>query len=543
LCILAAKLYKQMKKPLSLFLLILLFSTVKAQFKQIAEGPVFKEPEEGFAKVLQLKNGNTMFLDISLKEGIQVHMYNPAHHETAITQVDPSYGKISRGGNIKGAFEINGDVVLMVSSLDSRVPTLYRVIIDGKTGTLKDDTKIAELGKVNIFQGYSMAFGGVPIPDFFVRKDPNSDNYAVVLFNTFESDRSKRIEIVSYGTNNKEMSRAYYASPDEKYKYLHYIDMAVIGSEKVCVLAYGYNKLNDGDSELILANLDKGAKEVSYTELGFSQDLSVYQGVARYSPATKSVILSVVVKQKGSRNEYSSVLTFINPFEKKINKFNEISPSDRINAFASSKKGFRGLPQNIFINQDGTFTVVYEEMEIITRTSYGVNVSSSSNSSTTLGDLAVVNYSKTGEPINDFIIRKSHVLSNTLLDPFYHSVREGSAQELRGGNQFKSFAYLDGISKSFILFNDTERNNEKQEQGSLVSIQGVSDCDGFYYAIAGANAVPKRDYVFGNPAGKHDHNLGLFSISDYDRKNNVYVTLELSKEDGKKGVKVVWLQP
>jgi len=535
-----------MKKPLSLslFLIILLFSTVKAQFKPIAEGPAFKEPEEGFAKVLQLKNGNTMFLDISLKEGIAVHMYNPAHHETAITQVDPSYGKISRGGNIKGAFEINGDVVLMVSSLDSRVPTLYRIIIDGKTGTLKDDTKIAELGKVNLFQGYSMAFGGVPIPDFFVRKDPNSDNYAVVSFNTFESDRSKRIEIVSYGANNKEVSRAFYASPDEKYKYLQYIDMAVIGSEKVCVLAYGYNKRDDVDSELILANLDKGAKAVSYTELDFSKDNSVYQGVARYSPATKSVILSVAVKQKGSENEYSSVIAFINPFEKKINKLSEISPSNRINAFASSKKGFRGLPQNIFVNQDGTFTVVYEEMEIITRrTSYSVSGSSLNNSSTTLGDLAVVNYSKTGEPINDFIIRKSHVLSNTSLAPFYHSVREGSAQELRGGNQFKSFAYLDGISKSFILFNDTERNNEKQEQGSVVSIQGVSDCDGFYYTLTGANAVPKRDYVFGNAAGKRDHNLGLFSISDYDRKNNVYVTLELSKESGKKEVKVVWLQP
>jgi hypothetical protein len=182
-------------------------------------------------------------------------------------------------------------------------------------------------------------------------------------------------------------------------------------------------------------------------------------------------------------------------------------------------------------------------METSTRANYGVTIASSGNSSTTLGDMAVVNYSKTGEPINDFIIRKSHILSKTLLDPFYHSLREGSAQELNSGNQFKSFAYLDGISKSFILFNDTERNNEKQEQGSLVSIQGVSDCDGFYYGLTGANAVPKRNYVFGNPAGKHDHNLGLFSISDYDRKNNVYVTLELSKEDGKKGVKVVWLQP
>ncbi|WP_295718381.1 hypothetical protein [Mucilaginibacter sp.] len=534
-----------MKKTLLLFLSILAFNIANAQFKLIAEGPVFKEPEEGFAKILQMKNGNTMFIHITVKDGIDIHMYNPGHHETAVTHIDPSYGKISRGGNIKGAFEINGDAVLMISSLDSRVPTLYRIIVDGKTGNVKDDTKIGELNKVNMFQGYSVAFGGVPIPDFFVRKDPNSDNYAVVMFNSFESERSKRIEIVSYGANNKEVSRAYYASPDEKYKYLKYVDMAVLGSDKVCVLAYGYNtKHSGGDaSELILANLDKGSSSVNFTELGFSKDLMVYVGITRYSPVTKSLILSAVVKEKKNDDGYTSVLAFINPFEKKINRFNIISPSDRVNQYASSKKGFRGLPQNIFINQDGTFTVVYEEMETSTRTNYGITIASAGNSSTTLGDMAIVNYSKTGEFTNDFLIRKNHILSKSYLEPFYHSLREGTGQELNEGNQFKSFAYLSGNTKSFILFNDTERNNEKQEKGSLVSIQGVSDSDGFYYGLTGAGTVPKRDYVFGNPAGKHDHNLGLFSISDYDGKNNVYVTLELSKESGRKGVKVVWLQP
>ncbi|HEY9196197.1 MAG TPA: hypothetical protein VIM77_08020 [Mucilaginibacter sp.] len=534
-----------MKKTLLLSTALLAFNTLFAQFKPIAEGPVFKEPEEGFAKIIQMKSGNTMFFHIA-KDGINVHMYNPAHQETAVTQFETSYGKISRGGGIKGAFEINGNAVLLISSLDSRVPTLYRLIIDGKTGTLKEDTKIGELNKVNMFQGYSSVFGGVPMPDFFVRKDPNSDNYAVVLFNSFEPDRNKRIEIVSYGTNNKETGRAYYTSPDEKYKYLRYIDMAVIGGDKVCVLAYGYNtKHSGGDGgELILANLDKGAASVNFTELGFSQNMDVYYGIVRYNPVIKSLILSAVAKEKKSDDSYISFLAFINPFEKKINRFNVISPSDKINQFASSKKGFRGLPQNLFINHDGTFTVVYEEMETSTRAgNYGLTIATAGNSSTRLGDVAIVNYSKTGEFSDDHIIRKEHLLSKTLLDPFYHSFREGTGQELNDGNQFKSFAYLNTGIKSYILFNDTERNNEKQEKGSLVTIQGVSDCDGFYYTIEGANAVPKRQYVFGNAEGKHDHNLALFSISDYDLRNNVYATLELSKESGKKGVKVIWLQP
>ncbi|WP_184548938.1 hypothetical protein [Mucilaginibacter sp. FT3.2] len=526
-----------MKKTLFLLLSVLTFNIANAQFKPIAEGPVFKEPEEGFAKILQMKNGTTMFLHISNKEGIDVRVYNATHQEIVTTTVQPSYGKLSHA-SIEAAFEINGDAVLMISEIDSRTPVLYRVIIDAKTGAIKDDKKIGELSHVSFFQGYALAFGNVPMPDFFVRKDPNSDNYAVVMFNSFESERSKRIEIISYGADNKETGRAFYASPEEKYKYLRYIDMAVIGSDKVCVLAYGYNTKNSGgkESELILANLDKGAKAVSFTELGFSKDLTVYWGIIRYSPITKSLIFVSLVKQDTGDKGYTPILSFVNPYEKKINRTNTIAPSERLNAF--SKDGFTGLPQNLFINDDGTFTIVSEEITINTyRGTMGTSVAS------ILGDMAVVNYSKTGEFVNDYIIRKAHSVSGSSLRPFYHSYRQGSAQVLAGGNQFKSFAYLDGKTKSYILFNDTERNNDKQEEGKLVTVSGVGESDGFYYPLTGANAVPKRDYVFGNPASKHDHNLGLFSISDYDRKNNIYVTLELSKESGKKGVKVVWLQP
>lgn len=522
-----------MKKTLLLFLSILTFNIANAQFKLIAEGPVFKEPEEGFAKILQMKNGNTMFICITVKDGINVVVYNPSHQQIAQTNIEPAYGKSDKGG-IEAIFELNGNVVLMISKAVSRTPTLYRLIIDAQNGTLKDEQKIAELKKVSFFEGYAIGFGGVPLPDFFVRKDPNSDNYAVAMFNSFESERSKRIEIVSYGADNKETGRAFYTSPEEKYKYMRYVDMAVIGSEKVCVLSYAYNTRNSGgkESELIMANLDRGSTTVSLTELGFSKDLIVDYGITRYDPVVKSLILIALVKENKRDDGYTPILAFINPFEKKINRTNILTPPDRLNEY--SKKGFRGLPQNLFINDDGTFTVVSEEM-VIRISKY--------SSSTVIGDIAVVNYTKTGEPSSNFLIRKSHILYSSGLAPFYLSHREGRAQTLAKGNQFKSFAYLDGKTKSYILFNDTERNNENQAGGSLVDVQGVSDCDGFYYTLTGPDAILKRDYVFGDPAGKHDHNLGLFSISDYDRKNNIYVTLELSKESGKKGVKVVWLQP
>ncbi len=526
-----------MKKATLAVLLLLFVGIANAQFKPVAEGPVFKEPEEGRAKILQMKNGSTMFIVITAKKGIDVQVYNEAHQQIAVTNIEPASIKL-KVAELNGIFEIKGDVVLMLTAFESRTPTLHRLIIDGKTGNLKDEQTIAQLNKLGLFAGYAMVWGDVPQPDFFVRKDPASDNYAVAMFNSFESDRSKRIEIVTYGSDNKEVSRAFYASPQEHYKYLRYVDMTVLGSDKVCVLAYGYNTAHSGgkESELILANLDKGATSVSFTELGFSKDMVVYWGLVKYSPAVKSLVLLAIVKGKENDKGYTPILAFVDPFEKKFNSADVIAPSERLNQY--SKKGFTGLPQNLYVNNDGTFTVISEEIQSFTNTSS----MGTSSTSTTLGDMAVVNYSKTGKFVNDYLIRKSHDLS-TYLSPFYMARREGTAQGLYKGNQFKSFAYLDGITKSYVLFNDTERNNEKQEKGSLVTVSGVSQSDGFYYTLSGPDAILKRDYVFGNPAGKRDHILGLFSISDYDRINNLYVTLRLNNESGKKGVQVVWLQP
>ncbi|WDZ99787.1 hypothetical protein [Mucilaginibacter sp. SJ] len=103
-----------MKKTALLVALMLLCGiTLQAQFKPLAEGATFEEPEEGFAKILQLKNGNTMFIHITYKKGINVRMYNASYQEIAVTHVDPSYGKLDHG-SIEAVFELAGNAVLMI---------------------------------------------------------------------------------------------------------------------------------------------------------------------------------------------------------------------------------------------------------------------------------------------------------------------------------------------------------------------------------------------------------------------------------------------
>jgi hypothetical protein len=513
-----------------------------SQFKNIAGSTTFEEPENGYAKLLQMKNGNTVYLHINIKEGVEIKIFDSLHRSKVDKMIEPKYNR-SKRKSIEAVFEINGNIVLMVSEADDRVPVLYRVIIDGKSGDIKQDEKIAELSRVTMGQGYAMAFGNVPKPDFFVRKDPNSNYYAIVMLNSFESDRNKRLEIVWYGPDNKEIKRAFYLSPDDKYKYLNYLDMAVIGGEKVSVLAYAYNTSASGgkESELVIASLDAAAKAVTLDELSFSKDLIFNYGQTRYNPVTKNILLLAAVQIGKKSNQYGTILAFIDPFERKVVAGHPIFPEDvdaENHELFGKHKGYTGVPQNIFVNADGSFSVVYEEI-----TNYTQSGSNYSTSYSEIGNIAVCKYDATGKELQSYLIPKNHRVYGYYLQPFYHSAREGSATQLLTGNQFKSFAYLDGKKNSYLLFNDIEKNGETAKKGKITTIQSVKECDGFYFPLAGNDILPERKFVFGRPDGKKEHELALFAISDYDRERNIYSTLELETNGRSKEVKVVWLRP
>ncbi len=522
-----------------IFLLLFLLVTASfanAQFKQIAQGPLFEEPEKGEAIILQLKNGNTVFVHATPKDGLNFRVYNPAHQETVIKNIKPMAGNVELN-TVHTIFEINGDIVLMLGGTVDKISVLYRYILNGNTLDQKLVEKIGDL-KTTSFQSYRLAYGDVPAPHFSVRKDPYSDNYAVLIMNSFEPEKGKRIEVIGYGADNKENKRGFYPATQEEYKYFKYVDMTVIGSDKVSVLISGYNTShsNTDRTALIVANLDKGSTSLNFKELSFASNLFIDFAVIRYDAPIKSLVVIALTKEKPRDAGYTPVMAFVNPADNKLGRNSVISPSENIDQY--SKKGFTGLPQNIVINDDGSITVIFEEMQEVT--AYGQYGSSTT---TTIGNLAIVSYSKTGEMGTEYLVRKSHAYNNRYLVPLYKANSANYTMALDQGNQFKSFAYLDGKTKSYVLFNDTERNNDRQEEGKLVTVKGVSDCDAFYYTLIGKDIIPKRDYVFGNPASKSDHNLAIFSISDYNREKNIYVTLELSKENGKKGVRVVWLQP
>lgn len=519
-----------MQKTLLFILSIFCFTVSRAQFKVVSEGQIFDEPEEGYTKILQLKNGNTIYVNFTFKDGIYVKPYDSKHKAGAEVHIDPSYGNLykkSYNASVDGVFEVAGDVLMFVEKVERRNTRLYRLIIDGSSGKLKEDKLIYELD--------------APTLAFHIKKDPFSENYAILLISGSWMDKNRTIDAYHYDAANKMINHASYRSPANSLRYFEYVDMVVLGKDKISVLTCAYSTKSTGGraSEFILANIAAGDSTIKMTTLSNTQNVELVKGRLKYNQVTKKIIAVFCLEEQGKNRGYIPYVAFIDPLQNKIESTNIIAPTAATAKSAEvfgDKNRFYGLPQNIYVNNDGSFMVVHEEISVL-------ESSSLATSYTTLGNIAVSSFSITGAELGSYLIPKSHYLRGQVLYPFYLADRDGQAQKIEFEDQYKSFSYIDGVNKSYILFNDVAENEERMKKGKLPSkIEDVGNCDAFAYNIEGRDVMPGRKYVFGEP-GRKEHNLAAFALSDYDRNSNIYVTLKLAKNGKHKGVQLVWLQP
>lgn len=554
---------KQRMTTLGLLLLVMSLS-VTAQFKLIGKGPAFEEPEKGYDKLLLLKNGKTAYVHAE-SSGLRVKIFGSDYKQAGIGLINSTQGKLSEL-SVEGIFESGGNIVALVSEYEKNIPILYRFVIGGNTGRKISEDKIAQMQKESMGSVFANAFG-VPVADFIVRKDPSSDHYVVAVFNTGTSESDKRLEFITYDGTHKEISRSYMSSPENKFKYVSLLDLAILPNQQVFALIYVYNTESKGgkENDLLLAAFKPGDQEVAYTNMNLDEKDLVTDGVMKYNPGMKKLIAMTCVKEKTKRKGdgiatyYSFPMYFIDPTSKNIQthaglSFNEVDTKHR--ELFGSKDGYSGILQNLYIHDDGGYTVVLEGLTTV-RTTKTLNQY--------YGSLAVLNYGMNGSLKSSALIPKSQEYNNNVLSGgggfsfgwsasaartnlrktitmLYHRDRDWMGSMLGGGNQYKSFAYLSGPTNDYVLINDVDENEELIRKGKLKTIMGVSACDGFSFVTNGKEVLPARNYVFGAPKDK-EHTMAVFSVSDYDPTTNVYVTLRLEVDGRDKKVRVVWLQP
>lgn len=529
-----------MIKTLFVSLIAIVHITCIAQVKITAVKELFDEPTEGFGKLLILENRNTVFCSV-LSGTLNFKIFNSDHK--LIKNISPQTIVFNnKAAYIKAIFEINSDIVLLVMSRDGRIPTLTRIVLNASNGKVKEEKELIRLESERVPHKTSASLAYEYF--FFIRKDPKTNHYAIIANSYKSKGTRKQITCIWYGAGHQEIARSAFAVPDTVFDQYVYHDMAFVNDQKLIVLVNGVKKAKQYTRQLYIGVLSKELPQFSISplhislrdELPESNNLFVSDALMKFNSVTgKFVIVSNLTDPKKD-DGYLPVLSLLSASTLSVESSRIIYPQKAVEAsarFFGEKGAFKGLPQDIYIADDGRFDIVFEEKTI----SMG-----DLRVSTYLGDLAIMYFDMLGGARGSYFIPKSQYLMGTYLEGFYTSRRELEAPLFVGGNQYKKAMYVNGKQATYMLFNDTEKNGESYKNGRISTINALGECDAFGYRIEGYEAVPSRTPVFGLSREKDRHYLGWFPLSAYDKANNQFVTLRLELNKRQKKVQIVWLE-
>lgn len=533
-----------------LFTLIFVFSSIllNAQIKLEGKSPAFDEPEKGISRIIMFQNNVTVYLHFD-KQGFFLKSYGPDFKQLISKKIQ------IKEGYTPGIFEMNNELVLFVAAYEDNSPTLFRYIIDPSTGETKSFEKVFELEKVsNLTVKVDKRFN-VDRVYYVIVKDPKSDNYTI-SYNGANQDN--QIEVVQFGASHKEFNRATISSPGSKFAFIDMKDMCVVGEKEAYALVYAYNTRKTGgkENDLFVAKISNKSNDVQYIDLNLEENAKLNGGLIKYNSITDKihVVSQIEAESKGKMFSNKWTTTYqidhhiITPSTNNIVTAPSYDPEElnqKKQEFFGKKSAFSGVLQDFYINDDGGFTFVYEGYEVVTNSSSSGNMTSTNY---ILGDIGVIEYNKAGNKTNSTLIPKDHMLNTSIIigggavysGPLAHSYRR-SGEALGGGNQYKSFTFLNGKNKNYIFINDIEENDKKIEKGKITEIKGVGACDAFVFETKSGEVMPHRKFLFGEPDGRN-HNLAMLGLCDYNRETNLMATLRLYVEGRDRKVRVVWLK-
>jgi len=538
-----------------------------AQQPTIDRSTAFEEPEDGATRLLMMKNGNTLFFHFTPKKGINVTVYDEKHHAKAAVRnsLKLAKNKYIKVSQLAGLYEINGQAVAFIRQRVDRHPGLYRLCFDNKTGKLVDEVLVADFPKGD----------QETQTNFHVRKDPNSEYYAIALYNNLAEERGKRIQIIHYAPDHKEINKAYYESPAGTFKNVNFQDMYVNRDEFVFVTGYTFNNRGGDEkgSSLMISRLMKGSPAFQYSPLDYTRSYQSTTVAMKYnsnnhllymatSISAKSVNKEATMHRDGKMGSYVLEMTLIDPASLKVQDHFFVNHPD-LDKYAQKhlkyKKPYYGAIQNFNINPDNTISFLYEEMDIIEHsysyTTGGANGAPASYHTTTtystrLGEIGITQTDQKGKELNSYAIPKRQY-ADAVLDMWYQHQRPHYDWTFRGKklagyhnniSGFFSYDYIFAHNTGFAIYNDYADNVESEDENyrKKKRMKFISDANTIYAFYDGKNIT--KGYLFGEPDNNNISRFCQLEMNTRTDDSGSFATMMIERTGRKKKAYIVWVK-
>ena len=539
---------------------------VQAQNPVVEQSAKFDDPDYGWLKTLQMKNGNTLLFHSTSKDGIEVTVYNPqrriAGKRTLVSKLWDA-GKMKQT-TVRQLFEINGEAILFFVQGDGRTPVLYRMRVNGQTGAMVREDELGRLPKISMLDAYSLAFGAKDMPDIIVEKDPESSNYAVVFFNTLRGDADERIRLVHYDSTHKIITSAFYDYPGDKFDNYVFLACAVDGSKRAYLATYCYVKGQSDDASSVAISVLNAHNPKFVTKLlKFSDDFDDTKAKMLYNHhSNKMQMLSLThtdTKHKifsDRRVEiYNTLMSYIDPETLSLVSSIQLG-GEKINQYADKniEQGyqFKGLPENMLLTGDNR-TIVVSEVNINETSRHSMGSPNDgkphagiTKKSTILGPMGVTYMNENGAETEGFAISKRQDAAGELPMLYLDQRAKGIFQypttlTKHNDNQFLSFDFIPAPKASYVLFNDLSDNMDKDEtETKRKTVTDPAKTNVVYYRLDPGKAY--KDYLFGDPEKKNKSTYAYIESGSYNPETSTYAVVVIEQEGKEEMARMAWIK-
>ncbi len=497
-----------------LFLALASTSVLTAQKINIQKSDAFEEPDDTWNKLLQFKNGNTLFFHRKDGKGIEVTVYDKSRKKTGQNFVESD--DFDDNALICGLYEINGEAVLFFYRI-CKEPVLFRYRINATTGALVQKD---ELGTLEHLPGMAIQYKfalNSHLSGFDVEKDPNSDFYTTITYDQeikIGSSGKQQITVTHFDGSHKKINEGRYTGPPG-FKNLTYKNAVVDGDKAIYLLFCGFKERpTQKECSLVLSKLSAGTTAFKHAKLNtdlsledvtahmvFNHNSNKIQLMTTYLTSSTSKVLSQKVTKY-----YASLLTYIDPETLEAKSRKQVA-GEKVNAYALGhfKEEYTGIPSHMILNKDNTTTILMERRESTVKETY-------------LDAAGISVLSDEGVELQGYAINKKQLLD---------------------GTPCMSYNYVNTSKSNYVFYNDVPGNIEKNADETSPEIAKARGGRLSTVCVKLNDNSVEKSLLFGTQDS--DEPTSTLMVPDYNKDTETYATMILEGKGKKSHMRIAWI--
>lgn len=485
-------------------------------------------PKEGWNKVVQLRNGNTVLLHFENKKGIVVKVFDKDRKEIAskkhlctildINGLDKAY--------FDGVYDINGEAVMFATQDVDNARTLIKLRFDGKTGALLAEEKAVTSKS---FKSMTTAY---------VLKPSNREGYSLVTYHNDDAFDSLNVTVIQLNDRHETVQEvAYHLDYSKKYDMVRYISSSAGEDGSVIFVLEASKIIQQGgtiNKTLLMGYLPANGDKVLIKPINLPPNTTVRDLEYAHNPLNNnlhfiySTVEGYVPEENGIRGNitaaYDESLLLMPPGLNGLIRKNldNVKAAEYLGAQKADSLLRNGV-QYFNMDDDGNTIIVARERN------YKDIIGKKENAGKRYGRIIITKYDPAGNELWATVIPKSHCVKEDQRYPtaFRRTSRLSleSTLQVSTGNKF------------FIFHNDVESNFDKTVSSPIDAYDDhyVTNC--YYYSIDRDNNVKKeRLFPFVEGAYKQIYP----NSADYNHANKMLALLVHSNKGTEETFHIAW---